>query len=468
MTYQELAKIIVEKVGGKQNIISVVHCATRLRFKLKDETLAATEELKNREDVVTVMQSAGQYQVVIGTHVAQVYPFVLEASGLQGEETAVKSDKKEKLFDKLIDVISGIFTPALGALAASGMIKGLAALLVAVGATTNTSSLYTLLWAIGDTFFYFFPVILGYTASKKFGFSPLLGIITGASLIYPSIVGLVQNGKPLYVLFKHTIFETPIHMEIFGIPVLLMNYAQSVIPIIVAVYFGAKIEKWLQRVIHPIVSAFLVPFFTLLIVIPLTFAVIGPIATWLGDFVGMVIKGAYDINPIIAGLLIGCFWQVFVMFGLHWGLIPIALINLSQFGYDPVIALMLGTPFATIGAVLGVFLKTKNQKLKSLCVPCFATGIFGISEPAIYGVTLPNKWPFIFTLCGAGVSGGIMGALGSKAYLQGGMGIFALPNYINNGVMDSGMLGAVIGIVVAFLVALALTLLFWKDKPNAA
>lgn len=210
------------------------------------------------------------------------------------------------------------------------------------------------------------------------------------------------------------------------------------------------------------------PFFTLLIVIPLTFAVIGPIATWLGDFVGMVIKGAYDINPIIAGLLIGCFWQVFVMFGLHWGLIPIALINLSQFGYDPVIALMLGTPFATIGAVLGVFLKTKNQKLKSLCVPCFATGIFGISEPAIYGVTLPNKWPFIFTLCGAGVSGGIMGALGSKAYLQGGMGIFALPNYINNGVMDSGMLGAVIGIVVAFLVALALTLLFWKDKPNAA
>ncbi|EUJ30710.1 PTS transporter subunit EIIB [Listeria grayi] len=157
MTYQELAKIIVEKVGGKQNIISVVHCATRLRFKLKDETLAATEELKNREDVVTVMQSAGQYQVVIGTHVAQVYPFVLEASGLQGEETAVKSDKKEKLFDKLIDVISGIFTPALGALAASGMIKGLAALLVAVGATTNTSSLYTLLWAIGDTFFLLFP-----------------------------------------------------------------------------------------------------------------------------------------------------------------------------------------------------------------------------------------------------------------------------------------------------------------------
>lgn len=157
MTYQELAKIIVEKVGGKQNIISVVHCATRLRFKLKDETLAATEELKNREDVVTVMQSAGQYQVVIGTHVAQVYPFVLEASGLQGEETAVKSDKKEKLFDKLIDVISGIFTPALGALAASGMIKGLAALLVAVGATTNTSSLYTLLWAIGDYLFLLFP-----------------------------------------------------------------------------------------------------------------------------------------------------------------------------------------------------------------------------------------------------------------------------------------------------------------------
>lgn len=408
MSYEALAKEIIKNVGGSGNISSLEHCATRLRFKLHDDGQAQTEDLKKLDGVVTVVKSGGQYQVVIGPHVADVYKEVVKArqpggdTPVEGEgaSTAQKTAKKAKVLDRFINVISGVFTPALGLLAASGIAKGLAAVLLATNVLSAQSGAYILLWAIGDTFFYFFPIILAYTSANKFGLSPILGIIIGASLVYPSLTALLSEGKPIYTLFEGTIFQAPVYFEVFGVPILLMKYAQSVIPSIIAVFFAAKIEKWLKRVLPKVIQMFMVPFATLIIIVPLTFLIIGPAATWLGAILGFLAKGAYDLNPTLAGLFIGGLWQVFVMFGLHWGLIPISLITIAQFGFDPLLALMLGTPFATLGAVLGVFLKTKNSKLKTLCVPCFATGIFGISEPAIYGITLPNKYPFIFTLAG--------------------------------------------------------------------
>lgn len=472
MSYQKLAQEIMKKVGGPGNVSSLEHCATRLRFKLHDEGQAEAEALKELEGVVTVVKSGGQFQVVIGPHVAEVYKEV-EKVNQQGGSTAAaevraepKPAKKAKVLDRFIDVVSGVFTPALGLLAASGMAKGLAAILLATQAVTAQSGLYIMLWAIGDTFFYFFPVVLAYTSANKFGLSPILGIIIGASLVYPGLTSLLSGGQPIYTLFEGTVFQAPVYFEVFGIPILLMKYAQSVIPSIIAIFFAAKVEKWLKSKLPRVIQMFMVPFLTLLIVIPLTFAVIGPVATWLGAILGFLAKGAYDLNPTLAGMFIGGLWQVLVMFGLHWGMIPIALITIAQFGFDPVLALMLGTPFATLGAVLGVFLRTKNSKLKTLCVPCFATGIFGISEPAIYGITLPNKYPFIFTLVGASACGGLMGFLGSKAYVVGGMGILALPNYINNGVFDMGFYGAVIGITIAFIIAFLLTFFFWNDSKS--
>ncbi|KFN12142.1 PTS transporter subunit EIIC [Paenibacillus macerans] len=475
MSYEALAKEIIKNVGGSGNISSLEHCATRLRFKLHDDGQAQTEDLKKLDGVVTVVKSGGQYQVVIGPHVADVYKEVVKArqqgggdalSEGEGASAAQKPDKKAKVLDRFINVISGVFTPALGLLAASGIAKGLAAVLLATNVLSAQSGAYILLWAIGDTFFYFFPIILAYTSANKFGLSPILGIIIGASLVYPSLTALLSEGKPIYTLFEGTIFQAPVYFEVFGVPILLMKYAQSVIPSIIAVFFAAKIEKWLKRVLPKVIQMFMVPFATLIIIVPLTFLIIGPAATWLGAILGFLAKGAYDLNPTLAGLFIGGLWQVFVMFGLHWGLIPISLITIAQFGFDPLLALMLGTPFATLGAVLGVFLKTKNSKLKTLCVPCFATGIFGISEPAIYGITLPNKYPFIFTLAGASIGGGVMGFLGSKAYVVGGMGILALPNYINHGNFDMGFFGAVIGITIAFIVTCLLTLFFWNDSKS--
>lgn len=469
MSYEPLAKRIIELIGLKENVKSVTHCATRLRFKLKDENIADTEAINQLDGVVTVMQSGGQYQVVIGTHVSQVYAYILSELDLnQNESQLVSNDetgneKQESLFNRLIDVISSVFTPILGILAASGMIKGLVAILLVSGLVTTESGTYQILWAVGDALFYFFPVALGYTSAKKFNLNPLLGIVIGAALLYPNLANLIGTPAPS-MMFQGTVFEAPVYFKFLGIPVLMMSYGQSVIPIILATFCAAKLEKWLQKVCPDIVKMFFVPFFTLLIVIPLTFILIGPIATWASSLLSSAVLWIYNISPPLAGAIIGGLWQVLVMFGLHWGFIPIGLLNIQSFGYDPVMALMFAVPFATMGSVLGVMLKTKDKKVKSLCAPCFITGIFGISEPAIYGITLPRKTPFYCTLIAGAVGGTIMGFAGSKTYTQGGMGIFALPNRISENGLDMGFYGSLVGIIAAFIVAFILTFVFWKES----
>jgi PTS system beta-glucosides-specific IIC component len=469
MSFEALAEKIVELIGNKENVKSVTHCATRLRFKLKNEEIAKTKELNQLDGVVTVMQSGGQYQVVIGTHVSQVYAFILSQLDLGLEKPQIVSEDKEEskehesLFNRFIDIISSVFTPVLGILAASGMIKGLVAVLLVTGLTTTESGTYQILWAVGDALFYFFPVTLGYTAAKKFNLSPLLGIVIGGALLYPNLANLIGT-EASSVVFQGTIFEAPVYFKFLGIPVLMMRYGQSVIPIILATFFAAKLEQWLKKVCPDVVKMFFVPFFTLIIVVPLTFLIIGPIATWISSLLSSAVLAIYNISPPIAGAVIGGLWQVLVMFGLHWGFVPIGMLNIQSFGYDPIMALRFAVPFATMGAVLGVMLKSKDKKVKSLCAPCFITGLFGISEPAIYGVTLPRKIPFYCTLISGAVSGLIMGFSGTKVYTQGGLGIFALPNLISKDGLDLGFYGCVIGIIVGFILAFILTFSFWKEK----
>ncbi|WFR60620.1 beta-glucoside-specific PTS transporter subunit IIABC [Paenibacillus amylolyticus] len=471
--YDQLAKDILSGVGGRENVNSVFHCVTRLRFKLKNESVAKTEELKNLPGVITVMQSGGQYQVVIGNEVPDVYKAVVKAGNFptegQFEEEADNSGKKVGLFSRFIDMISGVFTPLLGLLAATGMIKGFTAMFVAFGWVENTSGTYHLLNALGDSLFYFFPIFLGYTAIKKFGGSPFLGMAIGASLVYPTLSGLTA-GDPLYTLFTGTLFESPIHITFLGIPVILMTYSTSVIPIIIATFFAVKIERFFKNIIPKVVSTFLVPFFTLLVIVPVTFIVIGPIATWAGQLVGAGTTSIYELSPIITGLVLGGFWQVLVLFGLHWGLVPVMLLNLSTSGADPVLAMSFGASFAQTGAVLAVLLKTKNSKLKSLSIPAFISGIFGVTEPAIYGVTLPLKKPFIMSCIGGAVGGGILGWAGSKLYVFGGLGIFGIPSFINKEAgPDSGFYMSIVAVLVSFIVGFVLTYVVgFKDKVEAA
>ncbi|WP_366248574.1 beta-glucoside-specific PTS transporter subunit IIABC [Terribacillus aidingensis] len=466
MKYEQLAKDIIEQVGGRENVNSVVHCITRLRFKLKDENKANTEALKNMDDVVTVLKSGGQYQVVIGNHVPDVYKAVAHVGGFTGNEQASQEeDKDTNPFNKFIDIISSIFTPVLGVLAATGMIKGFNAMFLAFGWLKAESGTYQILNAVGDSLFYFFPIFLGYTAMKKFGGSHFIGMAIGAALVYPTLSGLT-TGDPLYTLFSGTLFESPVHITFLGMPVILMTYSSSVIPIILATFFAAKVERGFAKIVPDVIKTFVVPFLTLLVVVPLTFMIIGPIATWAGQLIGQATLSIYDLSPIIAGLFLGAFWQIFVIFGLHWGLVPISINNLSVYGGDPVLALVFAASFAQIGAVLAVWIRIKQRKLKTLSIPAFISGIFGVTEPAIYGITLPLKRPFIISCIGGALGGAVLGIFKTTGYMTGGLGIFQIPTFIGPNGFDMGFWGSFVSIGVAFGAAFVLTMLFGFTKEN--
>lgn len=471
MKYSQLATDIIRNVGGKENVNSVVHCITRLRFKLKDEDKANTDVLKNMDGVVTVMKSGGQYQVVIGNHVADVYKAVVEEGNFQTEQVVdgEENTNKGSLFNRFIDMIAGIFTPILGVLAASGMIKGFNALFVAIGWLDDQGGTYQILNAIGDALFYFLPILLGYTAMKKFGGTPFLGMVIAMALVYPDLEGIPGASEPLYTLFAGTVFESPVYIEFFGIPVILMTYSMSVIPIIVSAFFAVKIEKFLTRVVPSVVKMFLVPMFTLLVIIPLTFIVIGPIATWASQLIGQGTVSIYSLSPVIAGVFLGGLWLIFVMFGLHWGLVPIAINNFSSQGYDPILALIFAHSFALAGAILAVWIRTKNKKTKTLSAPAFISAIFGVTEPGMYGIALPLKKPFIFTIISSAIGGGMLGLFGTIGYVMGGLGIFQLPSFIPPEGIDMRVIGAIITLFVGFILAFVLTYFFGNvaqlDKP---
>lgn len=469
--YSKLAKFIIENVGGKENVNSVVHCITRLRFKLKDESKANTEALSNYDGIVKVLKSGGQYQIVIGNEVADVFKEVVKQGGFSDGSESESDDKSKGIFAKLIDVISSVFAPVLGVLAATGLLKGLLTLLVFFGALSDKSGTYKILFSIADSVFYFLPVYLGYLSFKKFGGSPLIGLTIGLIFCYPLIVGMnpmaLGEVKHLQILFEGTFFESKIYDTFLGIPVIMMGYTSSVIPIIVTSFFGAKLEKFFQKHIPAVIRMFMVPLLTLIITIPLAFLVIGPITTWLAQILGAGIGFIYNLSPIIAGIIIGGLWQVLVIFGLHWSIIPIALNNLAVHGLDQFMSPYFAGTFAQIAVVLAIILKTKDKKLKQIGIPAFISGIFGVTEPAIYGVTLPKKKPFIISCIGGAIGGGIIGFFKVASYIFGPIGIFGFTTYINDKTGDtSGVFHVAIAVVVAMIISFILTMMLFKDDEK--
>lgn len=470
--YDALAKTIIKDVGGKDNVISVVHCTTRLRFKLKDEKKANDDALKDTDGVVTVVKAGGQYQVVIGNEVADVYEAVLKEGGFSGGGQVADDDLDDSnmsLMDKAIDLISGIFTPILGPMAAAGMIKGLTAMCASFGWLAKTSGTYEVLYAIGDGFFYFLPLILAITSAKKFKVDRFTAITIGAAMCYPAMVAMDSSKKVLFDLFNGTFLHSQVHATFLGIPIISMNYTSTVIPIILAVWFASVVEKWCKKWIPTVVKTFLVPFVTLLIVVPLTFLIIGPLATWIGNALAAITSAVYNFSPVLAGILLGGFWQVFVIFGVHWGFVAVMMSNIAALGYDPILGLSLGASFAQIGVVLAILLQTKNQKLKGIALPAFLSGIFGVTEPAIYGVTLPRKKPFVLSCIAAGIGGGLIGFFGTKMYMMGGMGVFVIPGAIGpkTGV-DMSVYGLMIAMAVSFALGFILQMVLGKKSVDQA
>lgn len=464
--YETLAKEIVKHVGGKENVSSLVHCITRLRFKLKDESKANDEVLKNMDGVVTVMKSGGQYQVVIGNHVPDVYAEVMPLLGLAEEAGQEEDTEKGSLFNRAIDTISGIFQPILGIMAACGMVKGLNALFVALGLYSDTCGGYLILNAIGDGLFNFLPLFLGYTAAKKFKLKPMLGLVIGAIMCYPTIQNsaLSAGGNALYTLFGGTMFASKVYTDFFGIPLIGMDYTGTVIPVIFVVYFAAKCEKFFNKFIPDLVKFFFVPMLTLLVAIPAGLLVIGPLATFGSTVIAEAVMTVRNFSPMLAGAIVGFTWQILVIFGLHWGFIPVYINNIMTNGFDNVMMPFFACTFATSAVVLGVFFKTKNKQIREMAVPNFISGIFGVTEPAIYGILLPLKKPFIISCIVGGIGGGFYGAFNFRKFMMGGMGIFEFPAMIEPDGSMGNLIVAVVGVIISMVLGFAATMIFYKEK----
>ena len=459
--YENLAKEILENVGGKENINSLTHCVTRLRFRLKDESKANDEALKNNPGVVTVMKSAGQYQVVIGNHVPLVYADVCELAGISNGTQQVEEEAPQGLFNKLIDIISGCFQPILGPLCAAGIIKGLNALLVFIlGSSFNNSGTYMILNAIGDSIFNFLPIILGYTAAKKFNVNVIVGMIIGATLCYPTIQTdtLSAAGKAIGTLP----FIGSYYTKFIGIPFVSGNYTSTVVPVICIVALAAQIQKIAKKFVPEMLQNFFVPFFVLIISLPIGLLVIGPVVSLLTTVLSNMFAGLYAFSPIVTAFVIGALWQCLVIFGLHWALVPMAMVNIGNLGYDTILPGMLGTTFAATGVLAAMYLKLKDENKKALAIPGVISAFCGVTEPAIYGFLLPEKTPFVFSCIG----GAIMGTVAVKQYVIGGLGIFSVVNFISPKGNATGMIISLIAGAVSLVVGFVLTMIFYKTNDQ--
>lgn len=469
--YDALAKFVLDHVGGTENVVSLRHCVTRLRFKLKDESRADTAALKNHEWIIDVIQKGGQYQVVIGNDVEDAFDAVMKLgkfAGSASDVSDVNDNEGKSAFDRIVDMISAILTPTIPLLAGCGIIKGLLAFCTAMKWLDSTSGFVQILSAAGDSLFYFSPIFLGYTSAEKFGMNKLLGMAIGATLVHPTIVGL-KAAEPLFTLFEGTPIATNVTTTFLGIPVLMVSYTSSVMPIIAATFFGARVEKFFKKIVPDVVKMFVVPAATLSITVVLTLLLVGPVVTWISQLIAAGITAVQQFSPVLTGVLVGGLWQVLVVFGLHHAFTPIALNSLMVQGYENLTCYMAAVPFTTMAVVLAVYLRTKDKKLKSVALPAVISSFFGVSEPSIYGVTLPLKRPFAFTLVSSAVGGAILGFFGCMRYTQGGLGFFNIPAFINpaSPELDMTFYGVFVALGVAMAMGFLLTFFFGVPAATA-
>ncbi|MGG4401758.1 beta-glucoside-specific PTS transporter subunit IIABC [Paenibacillus amylolyticus] len=449
MSQEKLAKEIVELVGGEKNVESLVHCATRLRFVLKDDAKADKAKLEKTEGIIAVKENGGQFQVVVGNKVPEVYSAIGQISNILDDSSDKEKPRKAaKGLGGIIDIISSIFAPLLGVMAGAGILKGLLLIASNIGWLKTTETTYTILYAAADSLFYFLPLLLAVTTARKFQGNMFVAMTIAGALIYPSIVTLKSEGTPT---------------DFFGIPVILMNYSSTVIPIILAVIVMSKLEKFFNKTLHDSVKNFVTPLFLLVIMVPLTLLVFGPFGVYVGNGIAAGLVAAFGFSPLLAGAVMGASWQLLVIFGIHWGLIPVFINNVAVYGQDGVKPAATASIFAQTGAAFGVMLKTKNKKLKTLAGSSTLTALFGITEPAIYGVTLPLKRPFIAGVIGGAVGGAIIGQAGTLAFASGAPGLLTLPIFYGPG--GQGFPGLILGIVVSFVVSAVLTYIMGFKDP---
>lgn len=451
--YDELAKKIIALVGGEANIANVTHCITRLRFNLKDESKADTEAIRSTPGVVGVTSANGQYQVIIGAEVTQVYEKVAaQLHDLEGGSTA-PAKQEGSFVSRLIDTITGIFTPILPPLTAAGMLKAVLAILVAFKLVDSASSTYQVINFMADATFYFLPILLANSAAKKLGCNPYLAMMLGGILIHPNFVSMVTASK-----------ETSDAITVFGLPIYNATYSSSVIPILLGVLLMSKVEPLANKFAPKAVRFFTAPLITMLVVGIATLCVLGPIGYVISNILASAINGLSAIAPWLAPTIIGALLPFLVMTGTHHALTPIGINNRMTIGFDTIIYPgQLASNIAQGAAALAVSFKTKNMELKELTSSTGITAVCGITEPVLYGVTMKIRTNMIAAMVGGGVGGFFMGLMNTKNYSGGSPGLLTLPSYIGLDAPMSNFYFACAGAAIAFVVGFVVSFILYKD-----
>ena len=469
---------IIDGIGGAENVSSVIHCITRVRFYLKDESQAKDTQVRDIDGVIDVAKAGGQYQVVIGATVGEVYEAIVkqlpQGSGANADEQAAEPKERPTTpwgwisygFSSLIGVITGSMIPVVGVLAASGILKGILALLTQFNVVASGSDTYKLITAMSDSMFYFLPIIIGFTAAKRLGSDPIIVAIIGGVLAYPQVVAMSNPDAEGYHKVA-TLGRVVFNAEFFGIPVSLPQgnaYAYSIFPIIVAAWLAAKIEPWLKRLIPAVVRGIFAPLLEIFIVSALIFTVFGPVVMFISGGIASVLNWILASNYAVAGLIIGGFYQCLVIFGLHWAVIPIISQQIADPGYSPLNAIVSATMIAQGGAAMAVWIKTRNHKIKRMAGPATISALCGVTEPAMYGLNLKYGRIFITGSIGGAVGGLLTGLL--NVNMWGFTGAFVgFPSFVNPKGMDGSFTGFWIASVAALVVAFAATWFFgFKDS----
>lgn len=447
MNFEQIAREVLKNVGGEENVAHVTHCVTRLRFNLKDDSKANVEKIKKIKGVMGNVNQGGQFQVIIGNNVTEVYKELIKLGNFKSANEEVKGPKKG-VMTTAMDTIAGIFTPVIPAIAGCAMIKAFLSLSVAFGWISTETQSYYILNFIGDTAFFFLPMLLAYTAAVKFKASPYLAMVVGGVLLHPNFSALVSAGEPV---------------AFFGLPVRLVKYGSSVIPIILIVWLMSYVERVVIKIVPKVLRVVFVPLLVILITAPIGLIAIGPLGDIVGGALANVIMAIDSKATWALPLIMGGLSPLLVMTGMHYSLYPAIFTQLATSGYQTIFPGMLVANVCQGAAALCVSVKSKNSDLKQLAASTGATAVIGVTEPAMYGVNLKLKKPFYAVLAGGAVGGLYAGITGVKVFTPGGAALVGVPAYI--GPEISNIVNILIASAIGFVVTFALTwILGFEDE----
>jgi PTS system beta-glucosides-specific IIC component len=456
MDYKKASAEILAAVGGKDNVLNISHCATRLRLNLNDETIVDDDEVKAIDGVVNVVSASGQYQILIGTNVPKLYAEFEKLVG-RGSDDIVAADANAggSIVSRLFSAISAIFAPLLAPLAGSGILRGLLILSVQLGLIAEGSSTYTIIYAASMSVFYFLPVLLAITSAKRFGANPYISALIGASLLYPDFISLMGDaGNGAVTSF-------------FGIPVVLMSYNSTVVPIILSIWAYSYLYKFLDKHVPETLQLVVTPLVSLVVMVPLTMIVIGPLGVYGGEAIAWVVNLLITKAPVVAGILVGGGWSVLVSFGIHWAVNPIMINNIATNGIDYICPLTFACNFAVIGVAAGVFFKARDKELKGFALSGVVTIVLSaIIEPTLFGLLVKNKKLFLAQIIAGAAGGAYLGLMhvATSAFVFGSVVTF--PAFVTGDMLN--VVNGVIGLAISTVLGAVLGYAFCKKDEQLA